>query len=60
MQSSTGSSLRRYVSFGGGVQSSALALLCMNHDARLLAVTGGALPELFMFADTGDEPRCGV
>lgn len=46
-----------FVSFGGGVQSSAIALLCLNRDERLLEVTGGVLPDRFLFADTGDEPQ---
>lgn len=48
---------RAYMSFGGGVQSTAIALLAINRDARLLKVTGGVLPDLYIFADTGDEPR---
>lgn len=45
------------VSFGAGVQSTALAQLCLEEDPRLLAVTEGRLPDVFLFADTGDEPR---
>lgn len=41
---------------GGGVQSTALALLALSRDQRLLDVTGGRVPELYIFADTGDEP----
>lgn len=44
-----------YMSFGGGVQSTALAILAMTRDPRLLKVTGGAMPSLYLFADTGDE-----
>lgn len=44
-----------YMSFGGGVQSTTLALLALNRDERLLRVTGGAVPSLYLFADTGDE-----
>jgi len=43
------------MSWGGGVQSTAIALLCANQDERLLSVTNGQLPEAFVFADTGDE-----
>ena len=45
------------MSFGGGVQSTAIAMLAINRDERLLCVTEGLLPELYIFADTGDEPR---
>lgn len=48
---------RAWMSFGAGRQSTALALLAINRDERLLAVTGGVLPELYIFADTGDEPK---
>ena len=48
--------MREYMSFGGGVQSTAIALLAINKDERLLKATGGKLPELYVFADTGDEP----
>ena len=44
-----------YMSFGGGVQSTTLALLALNRDERLLKVTGGRIPALYLFADTGDE-----
>ena len=50
-------SLTEIVSFGAGTQSSAIALLAHNRDPRLLAVTGGKLPDHYIFADTGDEPR---
>ncbi len=40
------------VSFGGGVQSTALAWLALSGDDRLPCV-----PPLWIFADTGDEPR---
>lgn len=43
-----------YMSFGGGVQSTALALLAIQRDPRLLAVAP-QLPSLYLFADTGDE-----
>jgi 3'-phosphoadenosine 5'-phosphosulfate sulfotransferase (PAPS reductase)/FAD synthetase len=43
-----------YVSFGGGVQSTALAYLCINKDERLVKAVG-QLPSLFLFSDTGDE-----
>jgi hypothetical protein len=45
-----------YMSFGGGVQSTAIAELVIRRDPRLLAVAPN-LPELFIFADTGDEPE---
>ena len=48
--------LREFASFGAGVQSSAIALLALNRDARLLAVSGGVVPERYFFADVGDEP----
>lgn len=44
-----------YMSFGGGVQSTALAILALKRDPRLLKVTGGLVPDLYLFADTGDE-----
>lgn len=46
---------RAYMSFGGGVQSTAIAMLALNKDRRLLEVTGGRVPELYLWADTGDE-----
>jgi len=48
--------MREYMSFGGGVQSTAIALLAVSRDKRFLEATGGKLPELYCFADTGDEP----
>ncbi len=47
---------RHYLSFGAGIQSTAIALLALARDPRLLDVTGGAVPSLYVFADTGDEP----
>ncbi len=47
--------MKDYMSFGGGVQSTAIALLAINKDPRLLEVTDGRVPELYLFADTGDE-----
>ncbi len=47
---------RAYMSFGGGVQSTAIAMLAVNRDPRLLEASKGVLPELYLFADTGDEP----
>jgi hypothetical protein len=44
------------VSFGGGVQSTAILELILRKDPRLLAVVD-RLPEVFVFADTGDEPE---
>lgn len=49
------STQRAYMSFGGGVQSTALAMLVINKDERLLSAMKGVLPELFLFSDTGDE-----
>ena len=49
--------LKEIVSFGAGTQSSAIALLAHNRDPRLLEVTDGKLPDHYIFADTGDEPR---
>ena len=48
---------RAYMSFGGGVQSTAIAMLAINRDERLLRATDGVVPELYIFADTGDEPK---
>lgn len=47
--------MRAYMSFGGGVQSTAIAMLAINKDERLLRVTGGLVPEMYVFADTGEE-----
>jgi len=47
---------RCYASFGAGTQSTALAMLAVNRDPRLLEVTDGVVPEVYIFADTGDEP----
>jgi len=44
------------MSFGAGVQSTTLAYLAMRCDDRLLSVTS-RVPGLYVFADTGDEPR---
>lgn len=44
-----------YMSFGGGVQSTTLAILAIKRDPRLLRVTGGQVPALYLYADTGDE-----
>lgn len=46
-----------YMSFGGGVQSTAMAYLCINKHPDLMRVSGGELPSMFLFADTGDEPK---
>ncbi len=46
---------RVYLSFGAGVQSTALAMLAINRDPRLLEVTEGRVPSVALFADTGDE-----
>ncbi len=45
-----------YMSFGGGVQSTALAYLAMERHPELMRVVR-SLPTHFLFADTGDEPR---
>lgn len=47
---------RHFVSFGGGVQSTALFLLIKNDPNRVMKAMG-ALPEMFFFADTGAEPK---
>lgn len=47
-----------YVSYGGGVQSSVIALMVLLRDERLLEVCAAQnipLPKLFVFANTGDE-----
>ena len=49
--------MRTAINFGGGVQSTALAYLHIYRDKRLLEATGGNLPEVYIFADTGDEPE---
>lgn len=52
-----------YVSFGAGTQSTALAFLVINRDerlrerARLGPDDSPHWPDIFLFADTGDEPR---
>lgn len=46
-----------YMSFGGGVQSTAIAFLVLERHPQLMAACGGILPDLFIFADTGDEPQ---
>jgi len=38
------------------VQSTAIVMLAINRDKRLLDAMDGVLPELYVFADTGDEP----
>lgn len=42
------------MSFGGGVQSTAMLLLC-KHKPELLIAAMGRLPDLAIFADTGAE-----
>lgn len=49
--------IRAYCSYGAGVQSRTIWELARRRDPRLLAASMGVLPELFIFADTGDEPR---
>ena len=44
------------LSFGAGVQSTALLLLTLNKDKRLYDALGGHFPDLAVFADTGAEP----
>jgi hypothetical protein len=46
---------KSYVSFGGGVQSTALAWMALRGHADLLSWQS-PLPALWLFADTGDEP----
>jgi 3'-phosphoadenosine 5'-phosphosulfate sulfotransferase (PAPS reductase)/FAD synthetase len=43
------------MSFGGGVQSTTLALLAAERNPFLLKATQGLVPEAYIFADTGDE-----
>jgi len=45
-----------YCSFGAGVQSTTIAFLAINRDRRLLEWSKGILPDVYVFADTGDEP----
>ena len=47
------------LSFGGGVQSTALLLLMLNHDQRLLDAIGGPrlLPTVAIFADPKSESQ---
>ena len=47
---------RMVLNFGGGVQSTALALLCIERHPQLVKALDGKLPHAFIFADTGDEP----
>jgi hypothetical protein len=47
---------RHFVSFGAGVQSTALFLL-IRDQPDLIREVMGALPEAFIFADTGGEPK---
>lgn len=49
--------MTNFVSFGGGVQSTVLALLVMERHPELMRAMGGGLPEVWLFADTGDEPE---
>jgi len=44
------------MSFGGGIQSTAIAHMVINRHPELMRVVDG-LPDLFVFADTGDEPK---
>lgn len=48
---------RAVVSFGGGVQSTTLAMLIIEQHPELMRAMGDELPTAFMFADTGDEPE---
>tara|TARA_R110000824_G_scaffold223182_4_gene410978 strand:+ start:1013 stop:1858 length:846 start_codon:yes stop_codon:yes gene_type:complete len=48
-------SLPIVMSFGAGVQSTTLALLAADGDDRLVSLLGG-VPDVYLFADTGDEP----
>jgi 3'-phosphoadenosine 5'-phosphosulfate sulfotransferase (PAPS reductase)/FAD synthetase len=47
---------RHFVSFGAGVQSTALFLLIRDKPDKIREAMG-ALPEAFIFADTGGEPK---
>jgi len=49
--------VRHYVSFGGGVQSTALAMLVIERHPDLIRAMGDVQPELWLFSDTGDEPQ---
>ena len=49
--------MMHYVSFGGGVQSTAVAMMVIERHPDLIRVMGDVRPELWLFADTGDEPR---
>ena len=49
--------MRHYVSFGGGVQSTALAMLVIERHPDLIRAMGDVQPELWLFSDTGDEPQ---
>ena len=44
------------MSYGGGIQSTAIAHLVINKHPALMSVTKN-LPTAFYFADTGDEPE---
>ena len=46
---------RHFLSFGAGVQSTALLMLTLNRDERLLDAMEGWLPEAALFADPGAE-----
>jgi len=49
--------MKHYVSFGGGVQSTALAMLVIHRHPDLVRAMGDVQPELWLFSDTGDEPQ---
>lgn len=44
------------MSYGGGIQSTALAHLVINQHPELMKVAP-SMPDVFIFADTGDEPE---
>lgn len=45
------------MSWGGGVQSTALLMLCEERHPELMEATDGRVPDVWIFADTGDEPE---
>lgn len=53
-------STRAYMSFGGGVQSTAIAMLAINRDERLLKATGGVVPELYIPEVASPSGKAGV
>lgn len=45
-----------FISFGAGIQSTAIAFLVLEEHPELERVCRGNYPQHFFFADTGDEP----